>query len=213
MSKYLFRESDIYLPGTDIPVNRLGIDSPDLLHEIEANLLQQAYQHFIDELTDHTRFDEDYFKSLHRRTFSALYDWAGHYRSVDMAKGDSLFCRAEFLPRESARVFERLEHEDFLKGMANRPTEQFAERLAYYQGELIALHPFLELNGRITRLFFDLIALANGYGPVDYRAALDDDLEGQNRYIRASIACVQQADHRMLQRIIVDGLTRLEEST
>jgi cell filamentation protein len=42
VSKYQFRESDIYLPGTDIPVNRLGVDGPDLLHEIESNLIEQA---------------------------------------------------------------------------------------------------------------------------------------------------------------------------
>jgi cell filamentation protein len=50
VSKYQFQESDIYLPGTDIPKNRLGITEADLLHEIEATLLQQAYQIFIAEL-------------------------------------------------------------------------------------------------------------------------------------------------------------------
>ena len=29
MSKYQFAESDIYLPGTDIPRNHLGIETPD----------------------------------------------------------------------------------------------------------------------------------------------------------------------------------------
>ncbi|MBS0328290.1 MAG: hypothetical protein JSR30_00425 [Proteobacteria bacterium] len=95
MSKYQFQESDIYLPGTDIPKNRLGVTEADLLHEIEASLLQQAYQIFIAELQPATRFDEAYFKSLHQRTWASLYDWAGEYRSVDMSKGGSLFCRAE----------------------------------------------------------------------------------------------------------------------
>lgn len=63
MSKYQFRESDIYLAGTDIPKNRLGITEADLLHEIEEGLLQQAYQIFIAELQAATRFDETYFKS------------------------------------------------------------------------------------------------------------------------------------------------------
>ncbi len=93
MSKYQFRESDIYVPGTDIPKNRLGITEGDLLHEIEEALLQQAYQIFIAELQPGTRFDEAYFKSLHQRTWASMYDWAGEYRSVDMSKGDSLFCR------------------------------------------------------------------------------------------------------------------------
>ena len=213
MSKYQFRESDIYLPGTDIPVNRLGVDDPELLHEIESNLLKEAYRIFIGELSRDTCFDEAYFKSLHQRTLSALYDWAGHYRTVDMAKGGSLFCRAAYLQGESGRIFGQLASDGFLKSAKDWPPEQFAERLAYYQGELIALHPFLELNGRITRLFFDLIAVSNGYGPVDYGSALDDLGGGQNRYIRASIACVQLADHRPLQRIILDGLVRTGGTT
>ncbi len=68
MSKYQFKESDIYLPGTDIPRNRLGVEDPELLHEIEETLLQQAYQTFIAECEATTRFDEAYLKSLQRFT-------------------------------------------------------------------------------------------------------------------------------------------------
>lgn len=210
MSRYQFRESDIYLPGTDIPRNHLGITEPDLLHEIEESLLQQAYQVFIAELQPTTRFDEAYFKSLHQRTWSSLYDWAGIYRSVDMSKGGSLFCRAAFLENESRRLFQQLEQEVFLKQAAGWPKEAFAERLAHYQCELIALHPFYELNGRITRLFFDLIAIYNGYGPVDYSQALGGDEDETNAYIQASIACVRGADNGPLKQIILKGLNKAE---
>ena len=210
MSRYQFEKSDIYLPGTDIPKNRLGITEADLLHEIEATLLQQAYQTFINELQPATRFDEDYFKSLHQRTWASLYDWAGEYRSVDMGKGGSLFCRAEFLEKESQRLFRQLEQEDYLKQAADWPKEKFAERMAYYQCELIALHPFYELNGRITRLFFDLIAMYNGYGPVDYSPTLSDAEDETNAYIQASIVCVRAADNSMLRQIILNGLNKVE---
>ena len=208
MSKYQYRQSDIYLPGTDLPINRLGIDNADLLHEIEARLLQQAYAAFISELVPGTRLDEPYFQSLHQRTFESLYEWAGLYRTEDMVKGGSMFCRAAYLPTESRRIFAELEQESFLHGTGQWPLARFAERLAYYQGELIALHPFYELNGRITRLFFDLIAIANGYGPIDYGVALRDDSEVGNNYIRASIDCVRRADTRLLQQLIESGLTR-----
>ena len=210
MSKYQFNASDIYLPGTDIPKNRLGITEPDQLHGIEETLLQQAYQTFIAECEPDTRFDEAYFKSLHQRTFESLYDWAGAYRSVDMSKGDSMFCRANNLARESQRIFRELEQEFFLKQAKDSPQEKFAKRLAYFQSELIALHPFYELNGRITRLFFDLIAVANGYAPIDYSKTLLDQTATTNPYIQASIACVQQADSRMLQQIISQGMNKLD---
>jgi cell filamentation protein len=208
VSKYQFAESDIYLPGTDIPKNRLGIEAPDLLHEVEATLLQQAYTRFITELAPSTRFDENYFKALHRDTFESLYEWAGLYRTVDMSKGGSLFCRAAYLEQESRRIFRELEQEQYLKQAANQTVEQFSERLAHYQSELIALHPFYELNGRITRLFFDLIAVCNGYEPVDYSKALAEGPSGLNAYVEASILCVQRADSSKLQQIILQGLRR-----
>jgi cell filamentation protein len=210
LSKYQFTASDIYLSGTDIPKNRLGITEPELLHEVEESLLQQAYLAFIIECETGTRFDETYFKSLHQRTFETLYDWAGVYRTVDMSKGSSLFCHAAHLEPQSKRIFRQLEAEGFLH-QANWQAEKFAKRLAYYQSGLIALHPFYELNGRITRLFFDLIAIVNGYAPIDYSKALHG--QPMNDYIQASLACVQQADHQQLYQIILQGLTRLEATT
>lgn len=210
MSKYRFATSDIYLPGTEIPVNRLDIQDAELLGEVEESLLRQAYQVFIAELAPATRLDEAYFRALHQRTFATLYDWAGIYRTVDMAKGGSLFCRAAFLENEAKRIFGELEAENFLKDAYTWSTARFADRLAYYQGELIALHPFLELNGRITRLFTDLIAIANGYGPIDYSRSLDDS--SPNTYILASIACVQKADIGVLRQIILAGLAKVDTS-
>jgi cell filamentation protein len=127
-----------------------------------------------------------------------------------MSKGGSLFCRAVYLENESRRLFQQLEQEDFLKQAADWPKEKFAERMAHYQCELIALHPFYELNGRITRLFFDLIAIYNGYGPVDYSQTLGEAVDETNAYIRASIACVRAADNSMLRQIILDGLNKAE---
>ena len=121
-----------------------------------------------------------------------------------------MFCRATFLPNEARRIFLELENEDFLQGAALWPLARFADRLAYYQSELIALHPFYELNGRITRLFFDLIAIANGFGPVNYGLALRDDSEVDNNYIRASIDCVQRADHALLRELVLAGLSSSE---
>ena len=121
MSKYQFQQSDIYQPGTDLLINRLNIGDAEILHEIEAQLLQQAYQTFVSELAADTRFDEAYFQSLHQRTFDTLYDWAGQYRTQDMVKGGSMFCRATFLPNEARRIFREVENEDFLRGARSGP--------------------------------------------------------------------------------------------
>jgi cell filamentation protein len=211
VSKYQFHQSDIYQPGTELPKNRLNITDAELLHAVESQLLAQAYDSFVGELQPGTRVDEAYFVALHRRTFESLYDWAGRYRTEDMVKGGSMFCRAAYLPAESKRIFDQLAQAGYLAEAAATSREVFAERLAYFQGELIALHPFYELNGRITRLFFDLLAIQHGYAPIDYSQAWQDDTEVGNNYIRASIDCVQRADHRWLTQLVLAGLQRLQD--
>ncbi len=211
MSKYRHENSPIYIPGTDIPKNKLGIDDAELLHEIEANLLKDAYRLFHDELNENTVFDELYFKSLHRCTFGALYEWAGEYRTVNMSKAGSRFCLADYLQAESKRVFAGLAGDDYLKQCAEWQKERFAEKLAYYACELVALHPFYELNGRITRLFFDMIAAFNGYEFIDYTEAAASESQSDNAYIKASIDCVQFADSKAMGAILFKGLVKIQD--
>jgi cell filamentation protein len=63
---------------------------------------------------------------------------------------------------ESAAVpiFRQLAKENHLAGLG---PEAFSDRAAYYLGELNALHPFREGNGRAQREFISHLAQANGY--------------------------------------------------
>jgi cell filamentation protein len=213
MSRYYHENSPVYIQGTDTPVNKLGLEDPELLHEIEAHLLEEAYRVFIDELQTGTVFDEPYFKSLHRRTFKTLYDWAGEYRTVNMSKAGSIFCQPAYLQAESQRIFTELAQDGYLKHGEKWSAEHMAEKLAYYACELIVLHPFYELNGRITRLFFDLIAVYNGYELIDYTEFATPSGMGGNPYIEASIDCVQFADCAKMQVIMFRGLKRPSTTT
>jgi len=199
--KYQLSESWIYIEGTDIPQNRLDIKDSQLIHAVEKKLFDKAYIKFLSELDRQTVLDESYFINLHKKTFESLYDFAGVYRNANMSKGESQFCLAQHLHSQSKRIFDELESEAYLANIEEDIL--FAQRLAYYQGELIALHPFYELNGRITRLYFDMLALWNGYKALDYSSAIDN-----GSYIQASIECVQYADSVKLSEIVFNGLKR-----
>ena len=203
MSKYRLDESPIYLEGSEVPKNKLGIVEAELIHEIENNLLFQAYEYFSSQITEKTILNETYFISLHKKTFESLYDFAGLYRTVNMSKGDSQFCLAKHLSSESKRIFTELENDAYLLTCNNK--KAFVKQLTYYKSELIALHPFYELNGRTLRLFIDMLCLYNGYDFIDYSEAIEN-----NAYIEASILCVQYADNTKMEEIIENGLrTRL----
>lgn len=202
MSKYRFKNSSIYIGDSDLPHNKLSISDPLELHAIENELLIEAYQLFYDRINEETIFDEAYFISLHKATFSPLYDWAGEYRTLDMSKGDSRFCLAAYLHESSKKIFDELSHDESIYRGDSLSIEEFAHKLAYYKCELIALHPFYELNGRITRMFFDMIAAYNGYPFIDYSGIHPE------AYIDASIECVQFADCEKMEKIILEGLKK-----
>ncbi len=201
-SKYKSQTSSIYLKNSDVPKNKLEIESSEQIHELERELLEEAYEIFYKELNENSVFDEKYFIALHKRTFGDLYDWAGTYRDFNMSKGESRFCQGAYVVTSSQKIFDELKNENYLRDYELSSKEEFARKLAYYKCELIALHPFSELNGRITRLFFDMIAIYNGYKYIDYSTITPAE------YIEAAIECVVYADSEKMEKIIFDGLKK-----
>jgi cell filamentation protein len=202
VSKYQLKSNSLYYSDTDIPINKFNIKSSEIIHEVEKELLEDAYKIFFDELDENTIFNERYYQQLHQRTFESLYEWAGKYRDFNMAKGESRFCQGEFLISSATKIFNALAKDNYLKDYENKATIDFVKKIAYYKCELNALHPFYELNGRITRLFFDMIASYNGYKFIDYSIVTPE------QYIESAIKCVQLADSSEFEKIITAGLTQ-----
>ena len=202
-SKYKNEASSIYNDGTDVPKNKFNLTNSTQIHELERELISEAYEIFHNELDEDTIFDENYFIALHQRTFGELYEWAGIYRDFNMAKGESRFCQGAFVSSSSKKIFEELKKDNYLKDFENKPKELFAKKLAYYKCEINALHPFCELNGRVTRMFFDMIVAFNGYKFIDYSTITPKE------YIGYAIDCVQYADESGFEKIILNGLNKI----
>ncbi|MNC24298.1 Adenosine monophosphate-protein transferase VbhT [compost metagenome] len=69
-------------------------------------------------------------------------------------------------------MFIKLKNENYLKGV---PLNEVALRLSYYLGEINALHPFREGNGRTQRLFIEYLAEQAGYS-VDFSQVTDKQM-------------------------------------
>jgi len=106
--KYRFNQSSIYIDGTDVPKNKKNIKDSKFIHTLEKKLLNNAYFQLSKGLNNQTILDEIYFINLHKKTFESLYDFAGVYRDVNMSKGESQFCLAQYLHSESKRIFTEL---------------------------------------------------------------------------------------------------------
>ena len=82
-------------------------------------------------------------QKIHAFLFGGLYDFAGKIRTKTISKGGTLFCRAEYLP-QNLEIIERM------------PQNTFDEIVDKYV-EMNMAHPFMEGNGRSTRIWLDII--------------------------------------------------------
>ncbi|MBP3467276.1 MAG: Fic family protein [Paludibacteraceae bacterium] len=82
-------------------------------------------------------------QQIHAYIFGGLYDFAGKIRTKTISKGGTMFCLAEYL-------------QDNLKKIEQMPQNTFDEIVSKYV-EMNIAHPFMEGNGRSTRIWLDLI--------------------------------------------------------
>ncbi|WP_338100174.1 Fic/DOC family protein [Methanolapillus africanus] len=110
---------------------------------------------------------------MHKYLFEDIYTWVGEIRNCQfLIKGESIFCRADFIHVYADTVFNELKSENYLQNMEY---ETFIGRCAYYMGEINALHPFRDGNGRVQRIFFQELARRVGYN-LNFAAVDKDDL-------------------------------------
>ena len=106
------------------------------------------------------RFDLAHLQAIHKHLFVDLYEWAGRLRTIDISKGGNRFANHMQIESAAAPILQQLAKENHLAGLG---AEAFSDRAAYYLGELNALHPFREGNGRAQREFISHLAHTNGY--------------------------------------------------
>ena len=82
-------------------------------------------------------------QQIHAYLFGGLYDFAGQIRTKTIWKDGTLFCRAEYL-MQNLRIIEAMPETTF-------------DEIANKYIEMNVAHPFMEGNGRSTRLWLDLI--------------------------------------------------------
>lgn len=157
-------------PETDILINKLNIHDDSILQEAERELTSRR----LVQLADHPingRFDYSHLKRIHRFIFQDVYAWAGQERTVDIAK-TNMFCNVKFIDTQAEEIFGRLKQEKLLKGLER---EAFIERVSYFWGEINALHPFREGNGRTQREFIRELAIRAGYD-IDYATISEQEM-------------------------------------
>jgi cell filamentation protein len=145
-------------PVTGVPYNKLGLGTAAGLEAAEREITHAALI-LLDESPVSPSYDLPHLQEIHKRIFGDIYEWAGQIRTVAIAKG-AMFCLPQYIDSSAAVIFGELHDEDCLRGLRR---DAFVGRLAHYLGEVNALHPFREGNGRAQRAFFGQHARDAGF--------------------------------------------------
>ena len=115
-----------------------------LLDSIDEQSKKKAYDFYRTNLIEEDEIGKTIaLQKIHAYLFEGLYPFAGKVRTKTISKGGFTFANGDFLPQA-------------LKGIDKMPDDTFSEIVDKYV-EMNIAHPFMEGNGRSTRIWLDLL--------------------------------------------------------
>ncbi len=124
-------------------------------------------------------------QQIHGYLFGGLYDFAGQIRTLNIAKSGFQFAMARFLPETLINI--------------EKMPESTLDEIANKYVEMNVAHPFMEGNGRSTRIWLDLILKKNLKLCVDWSQINKKD------YLTAMEKSV--SDSTMIKSLLQSALT------
>jgi cell filamentation protein len=106
------------------------------------------------------KFAPAHYRKVHYHLFQDVYRWAGRYRTVRTSKGGNWFCYPEYIESSMNQLFKKLATDAFRAGASS---DNFVDATAEFLGELNAIHPFREGNGRSQLSFLHLLGSRAGH--------------------------------------------------
>lgn len=153
---YASEEDPYVYADTDTLINSAGIKDAKALSAFEAEMFKLRSREGLPK----GNFDSRHYRNIHKHLFQDVYDWAGTYRTLRIAKGGNWFCYPEYIESHMDKVFMALEGDKFLRGLSS---EKFARHAASLLSDLNAIHPFRDGNGRTQLLFLGALSKAAGH--------------------------------------------------
>jgi cell filamentation protein len=147
-------------PGTTVLKNLLDIRDQDTLEAFEVEISTLRAEESLPE----GEFDAAHYCGVHHHLFQDVYDWAGQYRIVRTSKGGNAFCYPDNIPAQMDALFQGLRGGEVF---AELNSDAFLQEIARFLGELNAIHPFREGNGRSQLSFIGLIGATFSH-PFDF---------------------------------------------
>ncbi len=210
LDEALEEQSRYCYPGTDVLINNLNITDEEELEVAERSITTLALSAIqLRKIPAPKKlFTPEYYFSLHKEVFNKIYPFAGQTRNENIAKGNTTFCRPEFiyycLDDEMKKFQKRL--------VTIEGREDITSWLADFYGELNMIHPFREGNGRIAREYLrECVECIDEHLGFNYELDFSDVTEQtSHEFMRASVISAIAGDNSYLQTFFDTRLVEKE---
>jgi cell filamentation protein len=155
-------------------------------NSIDGQSKKKAYSFFESNLINEAEVGTaKSLQKIHAYIFGGLYDFAGQIRQKNISKGGFQFAVARFLGNTLSQI-ERMPENTF---------DEIADKYV----EMNVAHPFMDGNGRSTRIWLDLIFKKRLKKCVDWSRI------GKNDYLNAMI--ISHVDSTAIKNLLKNALT------
>lgn len=191
------------LGATSFKQTRFGILPRDKVIELEIKGIHKGFL-FLQKIS-HEKISIELIKKTHKLCFyNILQKEAGKFRTVQVG----------FSGKEGvhfSRIFEQMKNlcedtEVRIFNLSNKNSDHFINEvvmlLAWFQHRFVAIHPFLDYNGRVSRLFTNYILMRLNLPIIEIKIENKND---RKKYIQ-SLQKADNLDFSQLEEIIAISL-------
>jgi len=197
---------DPYLyDDVEVLKNLLNIKDEKLLEEAESNITYVKLLD-IDVLSENSKFDSDYLKTLHQYIFGDIYEWAGKFRIISMTKGERVlggdtvrYSYPDKIEDDLSDAIINLHNIDWSILSIDETAKEFAKCVA----QIWQVHPFREGNTRTTITFATQFASQHGF-TMDKNLLKDCAGYVRDALVKASDG--QCSEYHYLEKIFKDAI-------
>lgn len=198
-------------PESAVLINKLGITNPEAFELAERDIVgfNMLDIRFMNPVPG--SFDLTHLKNIHKRLFEDIFSWAGETRTVNIGK-TLPFTSWLFIDDYADDICTKLKREKYLM---ETPEAEYVGRIAHYFGEVNALHPFREGNGRTQKVFFEYLASVSGHRLFFKRISKQEmdhasewSLAGNNDYLEVLFQRIIETNSKKMQDMWIRKILR-----